>query len=274
MFVLKAVKHTYKSIDERNVQALRGVDLHIPAGSLFALVGANGSGKSTVAQHLNALLLPDEGQVFIDGMLSADSNNTAQIRRTVGYVMQDPDNQIIASSVEDDIAFGPENLGLPREEIAARIKEVLSMVGLSGFEKRNPVDLSGGQKQRVAIAGALALKPKAIILDEATAMLDPVGKAEVWSVISDLRKEGITVVLVTHDAAEMLMCDHIAVLKDGVVVRTAAPRDIFAEKDMLDEWNIELPSALQMASLLKDYGCDVDFSDVITIDELVGAICR
>lgn len=258
MFRLENLSFTYQG----GRRALADVSLHIPQGEWCAVVGANGSGKSTLARHLNGLLQATSGQVLVAGRQVADYTNIQELRRLVGIVFQNPDNQIVGNSVEEDVAFGLENLGVPRPEQRRRISEVLAMVGLAGKEKLDPSTLSGGQKQRLAIAGALAMQPQALILDEATSMLDPVGAAEVLSVLRGLHSQGLTVIMITHNMSEVLEADRVVVLHQGRLMLEAAPKEVFRHIEELERWHIELPPVTMLGKLLDEPGC-------LTLEELI-----
>lgn len=253
------------------IPALRDVSLLVEAGQYVALIGANGSGKSTLARHLNALLLPDEGQVWIDGWNTRDQRHRWEVRRTVGMVFQNPDSQIVATVVEEDVAFGPENLGLPREEIRDRVEDALARVGLASERKRNPHFLSGGQKQLLALAGVLALNPQCIVLDEATALLDPVGRAAVLSVLESLHVRGTTIVLITHQMDEAVQADRVVVLETGRVAMDASPRQVFRPGSDLQRWGLTLPSVTALAQALAR---EVEGfpTDLLSVEEIVEAV--
>ncbi|MDI3298985.1 MAG: energy-coupling factor transporter ATPase [Bacillota bacterium] len=254
--------------------ALDGVDLTVDEGEWVAVVGANGSGKSTLAKHLNALLLPAEGEVRVDGKSTRDPVHLWTIRRTVGMVFQNPDNQIVASLVEEDVAFGPENLGLPPEEIRRRIASSLAAVGMGDFARRAPYQLSGGQKQRVAIAGVLAMQPRCIVLDEATAMLDPAGRQEVLQAVERLRRErGIAVVMITHFMDEVAHADRLVVLSGGRVVADDSPRAVLARAEEVAQLGLEVPQVSELALELRREGLPLP-ADLIAPQELVEALCR
>lgn len=251
MFRLEKLSFAY----EGGRQALSEVSLHIRAGEWCAIVGANGSGKSTLARHLNGLLQAGSGRVLVAGRAVEDYQNIQELRRLVGIVFQNPDNQIVGNSVEEDVAFGLENLGVPRPEMRRRIGEALELVGLAGKEKLDPSTLSGGQKQRLAIAGALAMQPQALILDEATSMLDPVGAAEVLSVLRGLHRQGLTVIMITHNMSEVLEAEHVVVLHQGRLMLEAEPREVFRHTEELASWHIELPPATELGKMLGEPGC-------------------
>ncbi len=235
--------------------ALNKVNLQVRPGEWLAVLGANGSGKSTLARHLNGLLRAGSGRVLVAGRLVEDYQNLQDLRRLVGIVFQNPDNQIVGNSVEEDVAFGLENLGVPRPEMRERIAWALQLVGLSGREKVDPSALSGGQKQRLAIAGALAMQPKALLLDEATSMLDPVGVAEVLQVLQGLHAQGLTIVMITHNMSEVLYTDRAVVMAEGRLLLDKPPQELFAHTKDLAQWHIELPGVTQLGNLLGMSGC-------------------
>lgn len=253
-------------------RAIDGVSLQIEAGSFVAILGHNGSGKSTLAKTLNGILLPSGGTVLISGMDTADDANLLNIRREVGMVFQNPDNQIIANLVEDDVGFGPENLGVPTEEIWKRVDEALAAVGMTAFRLKSPNHLSGGQKQRVAIAGVMAMHPKCIVLDEPTAMLDPNGRKEVIRTVTELnRSECVTVVLITHYMEEVIGADRLVVMDDGKVIMDGTPREVFARVEELKRLRLDVPQATELAYELKQRGVSLPDS-VLTMEELAEAI--
>ena len=253
-------------------RAIDGVSLQIEAGSFVAILGHNGSGKSTLAKTLNGILLPSGGTVLISGMNTADDANLLNIRREVGMVFQNPDNQIIANLVEDDVGFGPENLGVPTEEIWQRVDAALKAVGMTAFRLKSPNHLSGGQKQRVAIAGVMAMHPKCIVLDEPTAMLDPNGRKEVIRTVTALnRSEGVTVVLITHYMEEVIGADRLVVMDDGKVIMDGTPREVFARVEELKRLRLDVPQATELAYELKQCGVSLPDS-VLTMEELAEAI--
>jgi energy-coupling factor transporter ATPase len=254
------------------VRALNGVSLMIEAGETVAVLGANGSGKSTLARLANGLSLPDEGQVTVDGMRTDDPDLMYEVRSSVGLVFQHPDDQIVATSVEDDVAFGPENLGLPRPEIRRRVDAAVDAVGLRGLESREPHQLSGGQKQRLAIAGALAMQPRYLVLDEPTSMLDPRGREEVLAVIAALRAAGHGVLLITHDLAETALANRAVVLQAGEVVFEGSPEELLGSSTLAD-WALELPAGAALAAALRGRGIPVPpgVQDAATI---VDSLCR
>ena len=259
---------------ETNPPALRGVSVTIEKGSFTVVLGHNGSGKSTFAKHLNAVLLPCGGAVYVEGMDTRDESMLLEIRRRTGMVFQNPDNQIVANVVEEDVAFGPENLGVPTAEIRRRVDDALAAVGMEQFARHAPHLLSGGQKQRIAIAGILAMEPECIVLDEATAMLDPAGRREVIDTVRRLNRErGITVVLITHHMAEAESADRVIVMNDGQVAMDGAPHDVFAQVDRLHELGLAAPDTVELLHLLREAGMDVPLTG-LTVDECADTICR
>ncbi len=259
---------------EGNTRALRGVDLTIERGSFVVVLGHNGSGKSTLAKTFNAVLLPGGGKVWVEGMDTADEALLLEIRRRVGMVFQNPDNQIVANVVEEDVAFAPENLGVPSAEIRTRVDDALRAVGMEQYARHAPHLLSGGQKQRIAIAGVLAMKPECIVLDEATAMLDPIGRREVLAAVEKLnREQGITVVLITHHMNEAEHADRVIVMNDGLVVMDGTPREVFVRKDELEAIGLAVPDTVSLLFSLRAAGMDVPV-DAITVDECADAIMK
>ena len=271
---LKNVSYEYSRYNEKGVVALKDVSLDIKKGEFVALLGHNGSGKSTLAKLLNCLLLPTSGTVEIFGMDTTDEKNLFDIRKNVGMVFQNPDNQMIASIVEDDIAFGPENLGVPREEIIRRVEWALSKVDMLEYRHAAPFKMSGGQKQRIAIAGVLAIMPNVLVLDESTAMLDPKGRSEVLDVAKKLnREENITVILITHFMEEALMADRVIVMDDGRVAMDGTPVEVFRDSERLKALGLSVPTATLIASELKKRGLPID-EHIMNRKELVDALCQ
>ena len=275
MIETKDLTYTYPAPEgETNPPALRGVSVTIEKGSFTVVLGHNGSGKSTFAKHLNAVLLPCGGAVYVEGMDTRDERMLLEIRRRTGMVFQNPDNQIVANVVEEDVAFGPENLGVPTAEIRRRVDDALAAVGMEQFASHAPHLLSGGQKQRIAIAGILAMEPECIVLDEATAMLDPAGRREVIDTVRRLNRErGITVVLITHHMAEAESADRVIVMNDGQVAMDGAPHDVFAQVDRLHELGLAAPDTVELLHLLREAGMDVPLTG-LTVDECADTICR
>lgn len=264
--------------EEGNVEgittAVDNVNIDIKAGDFVAVLGHNGSGKSTFAKHLNALVMPTEGTVYVDGMDTKDADNTLKVRQTAGMVFQNPDNQIVGTFVDEEVGFGPENIGVPTEEIWERVEKSLKAVGMYKFRNASPNKLSGGQKQRVAIAGIVAMKPKCIVLDEPTAMLDPLGRKEVIHVLHELnKKEGVTIILITHYMEEVIDTDHVFVMDNGKVVMEGTPRQIFSQVDKLKELRLDVPQVTELAYELKKEGLPVK-DGIIRNEELVEEIKR
>ena len=254
--------------------ALDHVDIDIEPGSFVAILGHNGSGKSTLAKHINALLTPSEGVLWVDGMDVLDEDNTIPIRKTAGMVFQNPDNQIIASVVEEDVGFGPENIGVPTEEIWNRVDRSLRAVDMVKYRKHSPNKLSGGQKQRVAIAGVVAMEPKCIVFDEPTAMLDPNGRKEVIATAHELnRKKGVTIIMITHYMEEVVDADYVYVMEKGKIVMDGTPRDIFSRVDELKEHRLDVPQATLVADELRHAGVELP-AGILTREELVDAIMK
>jgi energy-coupling factor transporter ATPase len=253
-------------------KAIDNVNLDVKKGDFIAVLGANGSGKSTLAKHINAILYPTEGSVWVNGMNTAEDKNLWDIRQTAGMVFQNPDNQIIATVVEEDVGFGPENLGIPTEEIWQRVEKSLEAVGMLEFRKMSPNKLSGGQKQRVAIAGIMAMKPECIVLDEPTAMLDPNGRKEVITTIRELnKKENVTVILITHHMDEVIYADKVFVMEHGRVVMEGTPREIFSRVEEIKKYRLDAPQVTELAYELKKAGLSIP-DGILTVDELVEAI--
>ena len=275
MIETRDLTYTYPAPEgEQNPPALRAVTVEIEKGSFTVVLGHNGSGKSTFAKHLNAVLLPGGGAVYVEGMDTRDERMLLEIRRRTGMVFQNPDNQIVANVVEEDVAFGPENLGVPTAEIRRRVDDALAAVGMEQFARHAPHLLSGGQKQRIAIAGILAMEPECIVLDEATAMLDPAGRREVIDTVLRLNRErGITVVLITHHMAEAERADRVIVMNDGRVAMDGTPREVFAQVERLHELGLAAPDTVELLYRLRQAGMDVPL-DSLTVDECAETICR
>ena len=279
MEFIKAAKLVFDYItkdEEEKVEsvnrAIDHLDLDIEEGSFVAILGHNGSGKSTFAKTLNGILLPTEGTVWISGMDTADDDRLLDVRQTVGMVFQNPDNQIIANVVEEDVGFGPENIGVPTEEIWKRVDESLKAVGMTAYRLKSPNRLSGGQKQRVAIAGVMAMRPRCIVLDEPTAMLDPNGRKDVIRTVSELNKaEHITVLLITHYKEEVIGADRVIVMDDGKMVMDGTPREIFSRVEELKELRLDVPQVTELAWELKKGGAKLP-DGILTIDELMDAL--
>ncbi len=270
----KNVSFSYETEDSnKKTKAIDGLSLKIEEGDFVALVGHNGSGKSTAARLMNALLFPTSGDVEVFGINTKDKDRLFEIRSKVGMVFQNPDNQMIATIVEDDIAFGPENLGIEREEIGNRIDFALKAVGMEEYRKATPFKLSGGQKQRIAIAGVLAIKPKVLVLDESTAMLDPRGRKEIFDVIKALNeKEGMTVILITHYMDEAALFDKVIVMSDGKLVDSGTPREVYKNAELIESVGLKLPRPTKLAMHLKENG--IDLGEILTTKELVDELCR
>lgn len=257
---------SYRAIDQ--------VNLEVEEGQFIAVLGHNGSGKSTLAKHLNAILVPTEGTVWVDGTNTSDPNELWNVRQSAGMVFQNPDNQIIGTVVEEDVGFGPENLGVPTDEIWQRVEDSLKAVGMISYRHHSPNKLSGGQKQRVAIAGVIAMKPRCIVLDEPTAMLDPNGRKEVLRTVEELRKkERVTVILITHYMEEVIDADKVFVMDHGHVVMEGTPREIFSQVDTLKKYRLDVPQVTILADELKKRGLDIP-AGILRKEELVEAICR
>ena len=271
--------HEYKEYDEEEheketIRALSHITVDIEEGAFVAVLGHNGSGKSTLAKHINALLMPTEGTVLVSGRNTKEVEELWTIRKDAGMVFQNPDNQIIGNVVEEDVAFGPENIGVPNPELARRVEEALEKVGMKAFKLKSPNRLSGGQKQRIAIAGMLALKPKCILMDEPTAMLDPQGRKEVLAYVHELnRQEGITIVLITHYMEEAVDADRVIVMDDGTVVMDGTPREIFSRVEELKRYHMSVPAVTELAWRLKMKGLDIP-DGILTVEELTEALCR
>jgi energy-coupling factor transport system ATP-binding protein len=270
---LQNVTFEYPSGDNRQIKALKNLSLTVEEGEYIALIGPNGSGKSTLARHLNAILLPTGGVVAVDGFITTQEEHRWEIRRRVGMVFQNPDNQIVATTVEEDVAFGLENLGMETSLMAQRVTEALEMVGLQSLRSHAPHLLSGGQKQRLAIAGIIAMRPRCLVLDEPTAMLDPRGRREVLETIKRMNhQEGITVVHITHFMEEALEADRVIVMDRGQIAHAGPPADIFGGDIDLYALNLEVPAIPRLIQLLRSQGMDIP-AGVLKVDELVNILC-
>ena len=277
MIKFQDVTYKYTSIeDDKEVEryAVKGIDLKVKKGEFLVVLGHNGSGKSTIAKHINALVQPSSGTVTIDGMDTSKEENLWDIRSKAGMVFQNPDNQLVATIVEEDVAFGPENLGIEPKEIRRRVDESLEKVGMSEYKRHAPHLLSGGQKQRIAIAGVLAMKPDCIVFDEPTAMLDPSGRKDVLNSIIDLNKNyGITIVLITHYMDEAAMGDRIVVVDDGKIIMEGVPKKVFSQVETLKKIGLDVPQVTELSYELIKEGIDID-SEILNIDEMVDALCQ
>ena len=267
------LSHTYEDEDGKVVYALKDISLEIGKGEFVAIIGTNGSGKSTLAKHFNVLLTPTSGTCEGCGMRTDDPDNIWKIRQHVGMVFQNPDNQIVAAVVEEDVAFGPENLGIPSDEIKARVSDALRRVNMTIYAKHGPHLLSGGQKQRVAIAGILAMQCDCIVLDEPTAMLDPVGRKEVMDTLHQLHDEGITIIIITHFMEEAVQADRVVVVDRAEMKMDGTPRDVFTHVKKLKAMGLDVPVAAELAEQLRQKGLDLPDS-IITEEELGDALCR
>lgn len=273
LFDIRHLTHTFETEDGKTFDALSDVTCTIPRGSFTAIIGTNGSGKSTLARHLNALYLPTAGEVIVEGMKTSDMEHIWDIRQKVGMVFQNPDNQLVAAIVEEDVAFGPENLGVPADEIRKRVDYALEKVGMSAYRTHSPAMLSGGQKQRIAIAGVLAMHPDCIVLDEPTAMLDPLGRKEVMDTIHELnRSEGITIVLITHFMEEAVTADHVLVVDRTKLQMQGTAREVFSQADKLTAMGLDVPVAANLAHGLRKKGYEIP-EDCMTDEELGEALC-
>ena len=264
----------YKKDDETAAnRAINGVSLEIERGSFTAILGKNGSGKSTLAKNLNGLLLPTEGVIYVNGFNTADDEHIWDVRQSAGMVFQNPDNQLVSAIVEDDVAFGPENLGVEPQEIRRRVDKALADVNMGAFRGKAPHLLSGGQKQRIAIAGVVAMKPSCIIFDEPTAMLDPKGRGEIMAIIKELNGEGITVILITHFMEEAVNADRVIIMHEGEVFLDGTPSEVFARGGRVKSVNLDVPLAVELAARLKQRGIEVP-ADIIGTEEMVEYLCQ
>ena len=281
MGIIKAFKlgfDYFKYDEDGNVQemqrAVDDINLDIEAGSFVAILGHNGSGKSTLAKQLNALLLPSEGTIWVDDMDTSKEQELWKIRQKAGMVFQNPDNQIIGTVVEEDVGFGPENMGVPTEDIWKRVGDSLRKTGMTAYRHHSPNKLSGGQKQRVAIAGVMAMRPQCIVLDEPTAMLDPNGRHEVLEAVSELnKKENVTVILITHYMEEVIHADKVYVMDSGKIVMQGTPREIFSQVERLKEYRLDVPQVTLLAHELHEAGVDIP-EGILTTEDLVSALCQ
>lgn len=264
----------YKKDDETAAnRAINGVSLEIERGSFTAILGKNGSGKSTLAKNLNGLLLPTEGVIYVNGFNTADDEHIWDVRQSAGMVFQNPDNQLVSAIVEDDVAFGPENLGVEPQEIRRRVDKALADVNMGAFRGKAPHLLSGGQKQRIAIAGVVAMKPRCIIFDEPTAMLDPKGRGEIMAIIKELNGEGITVILITHFMEEAVNADRVIIMHEGEVFLDGTPSEVFARGERVKSVNLDVPLAVELAARLRQRGIEVP-ADIIGTEEMVEYLCQ
>lgn len=268
------IQNVSYAYEDAAAKALNNVSLTINDGEFVAVVGHNGSGKSTLAKHLNALLLPTEGKVLVDGMDTADEADTLSIRQRVGMVFQNPDNQLVTTIVEEDVAFGPENIGVPGNEIRTRVDRALAAVGMEKYAHSAPNMLSGGQKQRIAIAGMLAMQPKVLVLDEATAMLDPKGRRDIIDLVTKLHKEnGITVVMITQYMEEAIGADRVAVMSGGELILEGTPKEVFSQDELLHKHRLDVPVMQQLANRLNARGANLPKS-ILSVEEMAQAICQ
>lgn len=267
------IQNVSYAYEDAAAKALNNVSLTINDGEFVAVVGHNGSGKSTLAKHLNALLLPTEGKVLVDGMDTADEADTLSIRQRVGMVFQNPDNQLVTTIVEEDVAFGPENIGVPGNEIRTRVDRALAAVGMEKYAHSTPNMLSGGQKQRIAIAGMLAMQPKVLVLDEATAMLDPKGRRDIIDLVTKLHREnGITVVMITQYMEEAIGADRVAVMSGGELILEGTPKEVFSQDELLHKHRLDVPVMQQLANRLNARGANLPKS-ILSVEEMAQAIC-
>ncbi len=266
---IKNLIHDYMDEDDISVRAINNVSLEVEKGQFIAILGHNGSGKSSLAKHINALLVPTEGTVWVDNIDTRDEKRKWDIRQTAGMVFQNPDNQIVATMVEEDVAFGPENMAVPTGEIWQRVERALGAVNMTAFRHKSPLKLSGGQKQRVAIAGIIAMEPKCIVLDEPTAMLDPVGRSEVLETLHELNREkGITIILITHHMNEAAKADRVFVMDQGELVMQGTPKEIFSQVDKVKSYGLEVPQVTELAHMLKQSGLKIE-DGILTVEDLM-----
>lgn len=275
--IIKCEDISFKYFSHENGEehyALNGVNLEVKRGEFLVVLGHNGSGKSTIAKHINALLLPTEGAIYVKGLNTKDKDNLWEVRKTAGMVFQNPDNQLVATIVEEDVAFGPENLGVESREIRIRVDEALKKVGMYEYRRHAPHLLSGGQKQRIAIAGILAMQPECIIFDEPTAMLDPSGRKEVMNTIREINKNlGITIVLITHYMDEAAQGDRVIVMEQGKIVLEGNPREVFSKVKTMKEIGLDVPQVTELAYELQKEGINIS-TEILNVDEMVNALCQ
>lgn len=272
--IFEYIRHDEEGNVKETNRAIDKVNLDIKKGDFIAILGHNGSGKSTLAKHINAILTPTEGAVWVSGRNTAKEDNIWDIRQAAGMVFQNPDNQIIGTIVEEDVGFGPENIGIPTEDIWKRVEAALRAVGMISYRHHSPNKLSGGQKQRVAIAGVVAMRPQCIVLDEPTAMLDPLGRREVIQTIKELNvKEKVTIILITHYMEEVIEADHVIVMDEGQIVLQGTPREIFSHVERLKKYRLDVPQVTELAYELKKEGIPIQ-DGILTIDELVETLCQ
>lgn len=266
--------YEYPQEEEKEVlRAIRGISLDIERGSFTAIIGRNGSGKSTLAKLLNGLFVPTEGIIYVEKWNTADDKHIWDVRQTAGMVFQNPDNQLVSSIVEDDVAFGPENIGIAPDEIRSRVDDALEAVRMGEYKLKAPHMLSGGQKQRIAIAGVLAMKPKCIIFDEPTAMLDPRGREDILKIIKKLNDEGITTILITHFMDEAVQADRVIIMNDGEIVLDGSPMEVFSQEEKIMKVNLEVPIAVELAGRLRKRGIKIP-GNVVTVEDMVNFICQ
>ena len=266
--------YEYPQEEEKEVlRAIRGISLDIERGSFTAIIGRNGSGKSTLAKLLNGLFVPTEGIIYVEKWNTADDKHIWDVRQTAGMVFQNPDNQLVSSIVEDDVAFGPENIGIAPDEIRSRVDDALEAVRMGEYKLKAPHMLSGGQKQRIAIAGVLAMKPKCIIFDEPTAMLDPRGREDILKIIKKLNDEGITTILITHFMDEAVQADRVIIMNDGEIVLEGSPMEVFSQAEKIMKVNLEVPIAVELAGRLRKRGIKIP-GNVVTVEDMVNFICQ
>ncbi len=270
---LKNVDYYYDIENYPDKKALDNINISIASGEYIAVLGHNGSGKSTFAKLLNGLILPTNGDVLVNGLNTKDEDSLNEIRRSTGMVFQNPDNQMVATLVEEDVAFGVENLGIPAEEIRKRIDESLDAVGMLAYKDKKPHQLSGGQKQRIAIAGVLAMNPQCIIFDESTAMLDPAGREDVLEIIEKLNDEGVTIILITHNMEETITADRVVILNDGKIEMSGTPSEVFREIPKLRQLRLDAPEIVEIADILRNGGLNLP-DDILSAEELVDALCQ